>query len=135
MLRAALALIVIVAFFGTALFAFALMSDGCGVQIVQRHASPAGTWEAVLLQRDCGATTSFTTQIAVQRPKEMPESGNVFVADDGRGAARTGPWGGPWAEVSWLSDSRLSVRYAEGARVFLMASKVRAVDVIFEQVP
>lgn len=107
-------------------------SDVCQNQIVSKVKSPDGLKAAVVFQRDCGATTGFTTQVSILPLGENPErSGNVFVADDNHGAAEIGSWGGPWVSVNWLDASHLQVTYAKGSRVFEKMDDVGEVTVSF----
>lgn len=85
-----------------------------------------------MFQRDCGATTGFTTQVSILPLGENPErSGNVFVADDNHGAAQVGSWGGPWVRVNWRDASHLQVTYAKGSRVFDQTESIGGVTVSF----
>jgi hypothetical protein len=103
--------------------------------VVARVEAPGGAHRAVLFQRDCGATTGFSTQLSVLRAGEEPtESGNAFIADDGDGSVRAGPWGGPWAEARWLSPRLLLIRYPAGARLFARANEVAGVRISYEPV-
>ncbi len=75
-------------------------SDACSNSVVARANSPDGLHSAVMFQRDCGATTGFSTQVSVlEHGKEASGGGNAFRADDDHGAAAAGAWGGPWAEM------------------------------------
>src|SRR5947208_16689490 len=62
-----------------------------------------GALDAVLFQRDCGATTGFSTQVSVvslgQQSPDEPAS--AFVADCDHGAAPSASWGGPPAAMAW----------------------------------
>jgi hypothetical protein len=117
-----------------ALLACAGCSDGCGNSIVSRSASPDGRRVAVLFQRDCGATTGFSTQISILPAGEQAlEAGNAFRADDGHGAARAGDWGGPWAEMAWLSADHLRIRYAARSRLLRQRDEVDGVMVTYRQ--
>jgi hypothetical protein len=110
-------------------------SDGCGNTVVSSKEAPDARHSAVLFQHDCGATTGFSTQISVLNAgKRLSGSGNAFTADDKHGAARAAPWGGPWAELVWLSPSRLRVRYDAKARVFHRSETVSGVQISFEPV-
>ena len=53
----------------------------CGNEVFEEQLSPDGKLKAVIFQRDCGATTGFSTQISVlnSHKKLKNESGNVFV--------------------------------------------------------
>jgi hypothetical protein len=111
--------------------------DGCRNDIVSRIASPDRGHSAVLFQRDCGATTGFSTQISVLPAGGEPaDGGNVFRADSGRDAAiRIGSWQGPWAEMRWLSPRHLLIRYAAGARVFAKAEQMNGIRISYELAP
>jgi hypothetical protein len=107
-------------------------SDGCGNRVVQTVLAPGGRLRAVLFERNCGATTRFTTQVSVTSSIDAPSGiGNVFVADGG--IAPTA-WGGPWAEISWRSRDRLLIKYDRSARVFVRNARVAGGSVEFESV-
>jgi hypothetical protein len=108
-----------IAIVSLSLFLAGCSRDMCADAIVRVVTSPDGAWDAVLFQRDCGATTGFTTQISVLRHGErLAGNGNVFIADADHGRAAAGPWGGPWAEMRWLAADHLQIRHARDARVF-----------------
>src|SRR5689334_1844736 len=75
----------------------------CGNREVERVPSPDGTLEAVLFQRDCGATTDFSTQVSIVPTGERlaDQGGNAFVADANHDRAPRAAWGGPHASISW----------------------------------
>lgn len=110
-------------------------SDSCSNEVVESVTSPDGAREAVMFQRDCGATTGFSTQVSIiERGEPLSGSGNVFRADDDHGAARTGPWGGSWAEMEWLASDRLLIRYATNSRLFEKDESVSGVAISYEAV-
>ena len=107
------------------------LAGDCENTIVSRSSNPSATKQAVLFERSCGATTGFSTQISIMPIGEDPqEGGNVFVADGG--TAATG-WGGPRAEVRWLSSHDLHVRYDEDARVFKAAPRADDTQIQYEK--
>ena len=94
-------------------------TDICSNEVIASALSPDGRYDAIIFQRDCGATTGFSTQISIVQHGDIPTaSGNIFVADDDHGVAAAGAWGGPRAEVQWESADRLLVLYARGSRIF-----------------
>src|SRR4051812_8236636 len=110
-------------------------SDGCDNEIVQTATSPDGARDAILFQRDCGATTGSSIQASIVRRGEVPsENGNVFIADIGYGAAGAARWGGPWAELSWLDAHRLRVRHDAGARTFVRAERIGDVRILYDPI-
>ena len=54
--------------------------DTCGDTPVQTVPSPSGSLKAVLFERDCGATTGFSSQVSILSHDENlgNEGGNVF---------------------------------------------------------
>lgn len=118
-----------------ALLTCAGCSDVCQNTVVSRSLSPNGALAAVLFQRDCGATTSFSTQISILRPDDNPTGGgNAFVADDDHGAARVGSWEGSWAETKWLAPDHLLIRYAAKSRLFKRSDNVSGVKITYQVV-
>lgn len=110
-------------------------SEACENSVVSASRAPTGALKAVLFQRDCGATTSFSSQVSVTGAEEAPAGpGNVFVADTGHGAADAASWGGPWVEPRWLSPRKLLIRYDAKARVFTQSASVSGVSVSYEKV-
>jgi len=108
--------------------------DPCANTEVARTPSPDGEMEAVLFERNCGATTDFTTQISIGKAGAASRgSGTVFIADAGHGAAPAAAWKGPWAEASW-TDGGLLIRYDARARVFRHETEVEGVRITYQAV-
>lgn len=107
------------------------MSDICGNQILTQHLSPNNKLKALTFQRDCGATTSFSTQVSILPSTDAlgNEAGNIFVADTNHGAAPEGQSGGPDIQVNWLSDTHLQVRHHNLVRIHRNESEFDGVDV------
>src|SRR5688572_11020252 len=89
---------------GTLLAGLALWriaSGMCRNEVLAELPAPDNRNRAVVFQRDCGATTGFSTQVSVLRgSRRLPnEGGNVFVADSDHGQAPAGPGSGPAVEV------------------------------------
>lgn len=119
----------------TVSIALGACSDMCSNEVVTRLASPDGEREAVMFQRDCGATAGFSTQVSILETGELLSGrGNTFRADDDHGAAERGAWGGSWAEMKWLASDRLLIRYATNSRLFEQDDSVSGVVVSYEGV-
>jgi len=115
--------------------ALSACSNMCSNEVVSRLASPGGEHEAVMFQRDCGATSGFSTQVSIlENGEQLSGSGNTFRADDDHGAARTGAWGGSWAETRWLASDRLLIHYATNSRLFEQDESVSGVAISYEAV-
>jgi hypothetical protein len=107
-------------------------ADGCGNTPIQTATAPTGHKAAILFERNCGATTDYTTQISLIEAGEKPSGkGNIFIAD---GGLKSASWGGPWAEMSWLSPGHLLIRYDASARVFEQQESADGVRISFEKV-
>ena len=97
------------------------LADGmCGNYFLHDHVSPDGKLKVVVFQRDCGATTGFSTQASLlAATKKLPnESGNIFVAIVPPGGAR-GPGGGPNLDVRWVAPQHLVLTHDQGTVVNL----------------
>lgn len=103
----------------------------CGNQTLSQHVSPDGRWKVVVFERDCGATTGFSTQASLVRADaSLPEeAGNAFTADAGHGNAPGGPGGGPELRVQWKSPTRVVLSYHPGARVFQAKRNVNGIEI------
>src|SRR5438093_10697125 len=99
---------------------------GCENEEVKRVPSPDGRFEAVVFQRDCGASTDFSTQISIVRARSsIPhDGGNIFVADCDHGRAPAADWGGPPAAVQWADSRTLVVEYHPDSRVFFKSETI-----------
>jgi hypothetical protein len=107
--------------------------------IVKASTAPGGEMKAIVFERDCGATTDYSTEVSVM-PVAKPfaikpslfratRSGNVFVADTNHGQAPSAPWGGPRVELRWLDATHLWIAGDRSARVFVAAKQVSGVAV------
>jgi hypothetical protein len=104
-------------------------------KVVGRTSAPIGDREAVIFERSCGATTSFSTQISLVERGGLPSAkGDIFIADTDRGTAEAAEWGGPWAEVRWVSNTELLVRHDRAARLFRAVPSAQGVQIRFEPV-
>jgi len=116
-----------------------LMAAGCSGtcenSVAAKATSPDSKHDAVIFQRDCGATTGYSTQISILDNGSVPTgSGNIFRADDNHGVAAVGDWQGPWADIKWVAPDRLIVRYASKSRIFEQISAVDDVKIDYRQV-
>jgi hypothetical protein len=110
-------------------------SDGCGANVLVNAGSPNGRLSAILFERSCGATTGHSTQVSILRSGVLPaNSGNTFVADTNHGAADADLGGRPWAELVWINDNHLVVRYDAQARVFVQQPEVSGVRITYQPI-
>ena len=89
------------------------VDDPCGNLHLLEVPSSSGDWKAVVFERDCGATTGFSTQVSVIKAGASlsNEGGNVFVADTNHNAAPSGQGGGPVVRVTWIAHSRIRIEH------------------------
>jgi hypothetical protein len=97
-----------------------VFGDMCANETIKEAVSPDGRKRVVVFQRNCGATTDFSTQASVLPiGKSLPnDSGNIFSADTNHGAATAGPGGGPELAVSWVGSKEIILEHSAQARVF-----------------
>ena len=115
---------------------YVLVGSMCGNQVISETKSPDGSFEAVVFQRDCGATTGFSTQVSIFRSwlPRGSSSGNVFVSDTNRGAAPAGIGGGPEISVNWQSSNELVISHHPKVRIYLSEPQWGSVKVKYEDV-
>ena len=114
-----------------------LLSGMCGNDPVAEFVSPDDTARLVVFQRDCGATTGFSTHASLLNSDARPptSSGNLFVADTDHGIAPSGPGGGLELRVRWEGPRRLLLQHHVNARVFKAERHLDGVEVRYETFP
>jgi hypothetical protein len=106
--------------------------DPCGNDEVRRVKSPDGAREAVVFARDCGATTSTSTQVSIVRAgKRLGGAGNALVADSNHGAARSDAQDVLDLGLEWLSPRALRISSPPGARIFIHNERAGGVDITY----
>jgi hypothetical protein len=105
----------------------------CGNDKLAELPSPDGAFKAVVFERDCGATSGFSTQVSVLRREAVlgNTGGNVFVEDSDHGRAPTGSGGGPEAKVVWIGNREMRIDHHVKARVFVARALVDGVAVTY----
>jgi hypothetical protein len=95
----------------------------CGNEIGYEQLSPDGKTKAVAFERDCGATTGFSTQVSLlPSAKKLPnEAGNIFVAD-----------GNLKVHLEWETNDKLLVRYPVNARVRFKKNSEAGISIRYE---
>lgn len=78
----------------------------CSQKEISRKSSPDNIVDALVVQENCGATTSYSYKVYIVPNGEKPSNNFVFLSD------KTDK-----LEVSWLSSKSLSITYAK-ARIF-----------------
>lgn len=59
------------------------VSGMCANTVITSSTSPNGKWKVVLFERNCGATTAFSSQISLLESDEelTNEAGNIYIAE------------------------------------------------------
>jgi hypothetical protein len=97
-----------------------LFFDPCANSAFEEFRSPAGRWKVVVFERDCGATTGFSTQASLL-PLDAPlpkEAGNILSIDDDHGKIPTNSKGKIDVTVRFDDGSAVTLVYPAAARVF-----------------
>lgn len=113
-----------------------------GTDVAQEIASPNGRYTAMLMVRNAGATTDYSTQISLAATKSLGfrflapgRPGNLFIADGDHGAVPVNGRGLMDVELQWESPSDLLIYFPPNARVYKQASKVELVTVKYTSHP
>jgi len=109
----------------------------CDNKVISESRSPDGVKRIVVFERDCGATSSSSTQVSLL-PADTPlpnKAGNLLVADTDHGAAPAGPGGGPSVSVIWGGPQYVLLTYHPKARVFKAEKELDGVTVRHDTAP
>ncbi|HYW06759.1 MAG TPA: hypothetical protein VE913_07375 [Longimicrobium sp.] len=108
--------------------------DPCANTELATAVAPGGSHRAVVFQRDCGATSGFSTQVSVlPLGAALPnDGGNVFVADAADDRVPAGLGGGPAVGLVWRDERTLVIRHHRLARVFRSEPRAGGIQVRYE---
>ena len=137
--RLAVAGVILAAVTGAILMASSLLFTAvmefgmCVNEVVATVSSPDRRHRAVVFQRDCGATTDFSTQVTLDPliASRPIGGGNVWIADADHDVAPRAKWGGPDVRLEWTSPSSLRLLYHPKARIFLAETRVAGVEIVY----
>jgi len=109
--------------------------EPCTNTVLQTVPDPTQRMQAVVFQRDCGATTGFSTQLSIlPAGASLPNnSGNAFVVDAATDDVPAHTARGPEVTVQWLAPDHLQVRHDPGVRIFRSEQQVEGVRVTYPQ--
>jgi hypothetical protein len=130
-------LLVVLLCIGTFTFLVGRIPDPCGEEWIADMVSPNQALKAIVFMRDCGATTDYSTQVAIVKVNiPLKDAGkSVFAAETDHGSASNGTGGGPEVQVRWLSDTRLEILYDPFARVTLAKPEAQSILVSYGTIP
>jgi hypothetical protein len=107
----------------------------CADQIVEQIEAPDGSRTAVLVVRDCGATTDYASLVAIIRPDtKVPRNrGIVFSADSGHDTAIAQPNNALYIDVSWRDATHLHIAYDSRVRVFKHDTRFEGIQIDYTE--
>ena len=102
-----------------------IFSDLCGNEIYKEVYSPNNKHKAIIFQRDCGATTGFSTQISViDSSKSLNnDSGNIYVASGHPNQSNL--------QIKWSSNDTLVVINHNSATQMKEAT-AKGISIVYE---
>lgn len=112
---------------------FLLLLPGCEDTTCEIILSPDRSHKVVLYTRDCGATTGFSTHIAIAKSNEDIDDGTrILVADDDHGKANGHPVYHELIDIRarWIDDDSLELSYDKNARLFTEDDEARGITII-----
>ena len=111
---------------------FPNLSDECNNNLLKEINSPNKQYKAVVFQRNCGATTDFSTQVSILPINSVlsNDSGNVFICDSNHGKAPSNS-GGPQVEVEWKESDLLQITTNRNVRIFLSQDKLDNISIAY----
>jgi hypothetical protein len=114
--------VLVILAFGALLYT---IGSGCRNELGLEVLQPNGKWKAVSFQRDCGATTGFSTQISIipANTKLKNKAGNVFTMDSNHGQASLR------VDMEWVDTNTLQIAYPKRARVFSKKERFKNVAI------
>jgi len=98
----------------------------CNNEVFSQVNSPDGKYKALIFQRDCGATTGFSTQVSVLDISEELENegGNVFITANHPNENKI--------ELHWVDSSNLIIQNTKTTEPSRKEPKIGTVDVRYE---
>jgi hypothetical protein len=101
----------------------------CGNEVLSTHPGPGGRIRAVVFLRDCGAASSWSTNVSVLGSSRLGKNatGNVLVASGGEP-------GRPGVTIRWLERRVLEVTVEKGMDVSSKESRVGDIEVRFVEI-
>jgi hypothetical protein len=105
----------------------------CQSSISRTVIGPDKRFKAVVFERDCGATTAFSTQVSIAPAnQELSDlAGNVFIAELADSGTED-KLGGPVVILEWKSERSLQLTYYKSARSYLKVARVGDISVTYE---
>lgn len=94
----------------TAMVFETMLGNICGNETLQQSYSPNGLYKAVVFERDCGATTGFSTQVSI-----LPVGEELSDSDAGNTLICSDDFGRQEIKIEWEGSRCLKLFYSERA--------------------
>ena len=107
-------------------------------EVVGDVSSPDGKWDVVLMVRNAGAVTDYSTQLSVVPARRLSREialyrpGNVFIADGNEGAVPLDARGMMHVDVVWKSPDLVVITFPPSARVFKQERRFQSLTINYE---
>lgn len=102
-----------------------MFAPGCEDTTCETLFSPDRSHKIILYARNCGATTGFSTHIALAESDEDIDDGTtIFVADYNHGEANL------HAVYRWIDNESLELSYNRNARLFTEKVKADGITIV-----
>jgi hypothetical protein len=108
----------------------------CANKEISSTIIPGTKYKVVVFERDCGATTGFSTQASIIKTnaKLKNENGNIFTADCDHGAVPAGPAGGPELRVKVIGPNAIELTHHPRARVFDAQTNYEGISIQYSSI-
>lgn len=115
------------------IFPFIGLGNLCGNTILSTTNIDGTNYKVVIFERDCGATTDFSTQASIlEVGEELPdEVGNIFITDTDHGRAPSGKGGGPELRVRVLSIDTIELSCDYRSRIIFSQQEFKHIKIRF----
>lgn len=128
-------IVALILFISVGIFLFIRsLPELCSNNVITEVISPDGKMKAVTFQRDCGATTDFSTHVIIIPAGSTfdKDGSSIFVADTNKGKAPAGQNGGPEVRTRWLSTDKLQIEYHKLSGVHRSETKSNGASILYE---
>ena len=103
-----------------------VFSDMCGNEINIELVSPDNKHKAIIYQRDCGATTGFSTQISIiKRNEKLPNKNGNVLTSAGHPSDNN-------YKLKWLGAEKLLISNTHGNHIYFKENKIGIISISYE---
>ncbi|AWA30989.1 hypothetical protein HYN48_13895 [Flavobacterium magnum] len=108
----------------------------CGNKVASTFFSPNKQFKILVFERNCGATTDFSTQVSLLRHNlelEHDDEGNIFSADRNYGDAEIDENGNVYLKATWLNNNKVLITYDSKIRIFKKENKLDGITILYNK--